>query len=179
MQNGFPAFARALAMFVAASCLVCSQATAQQSSPGTSSTLLSAPVGAGARALAMGGAFIAVADDATAGSWNPAGLALLDRPQASFAGDASRIVDSVPSYELTRAFNSGLRTVETGSAISATRTSRDPGFAGVVYPLTFRGRKIVPQFSYRRAVKANFSRRGSHPYVYSESTDFVRPAPTI
>lgn len=31
-------------------------------------------VGPGARALGMGGAFLAVADDATAGYWNPAGL---------------------------------------------------------------------------------------------------------
>ena len=34
--------------------------------------------GIGARALAMGGAFVAVADDATATLWNPAGLAQLD-----------------------------------------------------------------------------------------------------
>jgi len=34
--------------------------------------------GLGARALAMGGAFVAVADDATAIKWNPAGLALLN-----------------------------------------------------------------------------------------------------
>jgi hypothetical protein len=34
--------------------------------------------GIGARALAMGGAFVAVADDATAMLWNPAGLAQLD-----------------------------------------------------------------------------------------------------
>jgi hypothetical protein len=33
--------------------------------------------GVGARALAMGGAFVAVADDATAAYWNPAGLAQL------------------------------------------------------------------------------------------------------
>jgi len=33
--------------------------------------------GIGARALAMGGAFVAVADDATAACWNPAGLAQL------------------------------------------------------------------------------------------------------
>ena len=43
------------------------------------------PVGAGARAQAMGGAFIAVADDATAASWNPAGLVQLERPEFSFA----------------------------------------------------------------------------------------------
>ncbi len=42
--------------------------------------------GAGARAKGMGGAFIGVADDATAVSWNPAGLAQLDRPEASAVG---------------------------------------------------------------------------------------------
>jgi len=41
------------------------------------------PVGSGARALGMGGAFIAVADDATAASWNPGGLVQLQRPEAS------------------------------------------------------------------------------------------------
>ena len=34
--------------------------------------------GVGARALAMGGAFVAVANDATAACWNPAGLATLN-----------------------------------------------------------------------------------------------------
>jgi len=39
--------------------------------------------GIGARALAMGGAFVAVCDDATAMVWNPAGLALLDDTRLS------------------------------------------------------------------------------------------------
>ena len=39
--------------------------------------------GAGARAAGLGGAFIAVADDATAISWNPAGLTQLYRPEIS------------------------------------------------------------------------------------------------
>jgi len=42
------------------------------------------PIGSGARALGMGGAFIAVADDATAASWNPGGLMQLERPEFSF-----------------------------------------------------------------------------------------------
>ncbi len=45
------------------------------------------PVGSGARALGMGGAFIAVADDATAASWNPAGLIQLEKPEFSIVGD--------------------------------------------------------------------------------------------
>ena len=44
------------------------------------------PVGSGARAVGMGGAFIAIADDATAASWNPAGLMQLERPEISMAG---------------------------------------------------------------------------------------------
>ncbi len=44
------------------------------------------PVGSGARAQGMGGAFIAVADDATAASWNPAGLIQLERPEVSLVG---------------------------------------------------------------------------------------------
>jgi len=44
------------------------------------------PVGSGARALGMGGAFIAIADDATAASWNPGGLIQLGTPEISLVG---------------------------------------------------------------------------------------------
>ncbi len=40
-------------------------------------------IGAGARPLGMGGAFVAIADDASATYWNPAGLAQLDRIEIS------------------------------------------------------------------------------------------------
>jgi len=41
------------------------------------------PVGSGARAFGMGGAYIAIADDATAASWNPAALINLERTEIS------------------------------------------------------------------------------------------------
>jgi hypothetical protein len=41
-------------------------------------------VGVGGRAVAMGGAFVGVADDATAIYWNPAGLAALNGTELSF-----------------------------------------------------------------------------------------------
>ncbi|MDM8515830.1 outer membrane protein transport protein [Desulfobacterales bacterium HSG16] len=44
------------------------------------------PVGSGARALGMGGAFIAVADDATSASWNPGGLIQLKETEFSIVG---------------------------------------------------------------------------------------------
>jgi len=44
------------------------------------------PVGSGARALGMGGAFIGLADDATAASWNPGGPIQLETPEVSIAG---------------------------------------------------------------------------------------------
>src|SRR4249920_227564 len=44
-------------------------------------------LGVGARALGMGGAFLARADDATAATWNPAGLSYLRRPEVSVVGD--------------------------------------------------------------------------------------------
>lgn len=55
-------------------------------------------LGSGARAYGMGGAFLARADDATAASWNPAGLSYLRVPEVSLVGvsnsfDTERGVD--------------------------------------------------------------------------------------
>lgn len=48
------------------------------------------PIGAGARGVGMGGAFIAVADDGSAATFNPAGLAQLRAPSSpSWASDRS------------------------------------------------------------------------------------------
>jgi long-subunit fatty acid transport protein len=44
------------------------------------------PIGAGARALGMGGAFAAIADDASAATWNPGGMTQLDRLEAGVTG---------------------------------------------------------------------------------------------
>lgn len=51
------------------------------------------PVGSGARALGQS-AFIAVADDATAGSWNPAGLINLEKSEVSFVGLWKNVADN-------------------------------------------------------------------------------------
>jgi hypothetical protein len=62
--------------------------------------------GSGARAEGLGGAFISVADDATALFWNPAGLSHLDRSQASFSSrfvsDNGDFTDPYSNDPLTR-----------------------------------------------------------------------------
>jgi long-subunit fatty acid transport protein len=65
--------------------LFCASAPAQETPQKVISASSPNPVGSGARAMGMGGAFIAVADDATAASWNPAGLTQLKKPEISFA----------------------------------------------------------------------------------------------
>jgi hypothetical protein len=44
-------------------------------------------LGVGGRALGMGGAFVALANDVTAGYWNPAGLSHINYPQATLMHD--------------------------------------------------------------------------------------------
>ena len=51
--------------------------------------------GSGARAAGMANAFVAVSDDGTAASWNPAGLAQLRKPEFSLVYSTERrAVDS-------------------------------------------------------------------------------------
>lgn len=72
-----PTGARALLTF--GGTLLVGSASAAVSDPNFGSSPI--PVGAGPRALGMGGAFSAVADDATASTWNPAGMTQLERPE--------------------------------------------------------------------------------------------------
>jgi len=62
-----------------ASALIISVGSAHAQSVGFTAEVLTK--GAGARPLAMGGAFVAAANDATAAYWNPAGLGLVDDVQ--------------------------------------------------------------------------------------------------
>src|SRR5262249_28816848 len=74
----------------------------------------------GARALGMGGAFLARADDATAATWNPAGLSYLRRPEVSVVGN----------------YLSAHSTV----GLDSTRgTASTLDFLAVTYPLSFGG----------------------------------------
>jgi long-chain fatty acid transport protein len=57
----------------------------------------------GARSLGMGGAFVAVADDATAVIANPAGLTILQRPELSGEVKFTRFTNTIKAYSNTPA----------------------------------------------------------------------------
>ena len=88
-------------------------------------------VGSGARAMGVGGAFIAIADDATAASWNPAALIIMRRPEAAI----------MLSYEdRERWGNTKLY---------------DFNYIAVSYPFTLADRNMVVSFNYQRLFDFN------------------------
>src|SRR5262245_41190016 len=88
----------------------------------------------GARSLAMGGAFVALADDATAGYSNPAGLTTLSRPEVSMEGRLWNFFSILP--EKGHAFgppsNRGVDTVPGISPLEIKDTSTRPSFISFV-----------------------------------------------
>ena len=89
--------------------------------------------GQGARALGMGGAFIGLADDATAISWNPAGLAQLDRPEISFVGRFDRASSGFEEK------STSIGTLDPDKS----RTHFAFNFASVVFPLKVKERNLA------------------------------------
>ena len=96
------------------------------------------PVGSGARATGMGGAFIGVADDATAASWNPAGLIQLEKPEVSAVyGHFHRKqrYDS-PSHPEINSYDS----IDTDSL----------NYASAAYPFVLFNRNMIISLNYQR-----------------------------
>ncbi len=96
--------------------------------------------GSGARAFGMGGAFLARADDATAASWNPAGLSYLRLPEVSF-------VYVRTDFDTRRRDSSGVETFRDD------RSGTFPDFLAVAWPYE-AGEALAGslQFSFQRVV---------------------------
>lgn len=109
---------------------------------GRNSTVL----GSGARALGMGGAFLARADDATAASWNPAGLSYLRRPEMSFV--------------IAR---STFDRVDFGRDEEDNTRGTSPDFASAAYPVSLWGSSGAMQLSFQRAIALDYSRSIARP----------------
>ena len=124
-------------------------------------------VGSGARAFGMGGAFLARADDATAASWNPAGLSYLRRKEFSLVGVHNDFAQRIPRPNPLVDTLDRLR----GSVAD---------FAGFAHPIRIKGRTGALQASYQRSFSFTGSRRSEGPVAVSgfSSPDAAPVLPT-
>ncbi len=109
-----------------------------------SDTNFSGVVGAGARAFGMGGAFIAIADDATAASWNPGGLGQLEKPEFSFVSRFQNCRTLQPAQLVTPGFFIGPKDND--------GNSYGFDFISLTYPVHIGKVKLVPQISFQRSI---------------------------
>ncbi len=98
------------------------------------------PVGSGARAAGMADAFVGLADDATAASWNPAGLIQLERPEVSVVGAFNYFTEQIHSGD------------DRFSEPSATDFRSELNFLSFTYPFSLPviNRNITLSVSYQK-----------------------------
>ncbi|MGB8656563.1 MAG: hypothetical protein WCE90_02110 [Candidatus Zixiibacteriota bacterium] len=131
-------------------------------------------LGGGARARGMGGAFLGVSDDASAASWNPAGLSQVDKPQMNLS------------------FSSLMRRTESTSTLESSNPQQSFGdklkydnnsisFASVALPFKIRDRQLVGGVFFQRL--ADIYQEGKYHFmldsvVYLDTTihNYVLPA---
>ncbi len=102
----------------------------------------------------MGGAFIATADDATAASWNPAGLIQLEKPELSIVG----------------AYNDRHADYRSDSNSEVTNDARDSdlslNYFSFTYPIAWI-RNIVLSINYQRLY--DFERSFAHGFSFADA----------
>ncbi|MCL4821105.1 MAG: hypothetical protein KJ067_18370 [Vicinamibacteria bacterium] len=94
-------------------------------------------LGAGARAMGMAGAFLARADDATAASWNPAGLSYLRQPEFTLVASRNRFDTVTDRDDGARVYDDRFR-------------GTMPDFAAATFPIELGRASGAVQLSYQR-----------------------------
>ncbi len=110
------------------------------------------PVGSGARAVGVGGAFIAVADDATAASWNPGGLTQLRKPELSIVGAGFHRGEDISFGKKPEA--SGYHSI----------TDQNINYLSAVYPFELFNRNMVAAISYQHLY--DFTRNWKYTFTH-------------
>ncbi|MBF0245657.1 MAG: outer membrane protein transport protein [Planctomycetes bacterium] len=113
-------------------------------------------VGAGARAMGMGDAFVAVADDASAASWNPAGLTALEKPEVSIVLSAFRRKDDISSGSHPEADS------------SSSESSFDLNYLSMAFPLAKGGFNLSFSLNYQRLL--DFTKEVAFPFNQSSGS---------
>jgi len=112
------------------------------------------PVGSGARALGMGGAFIGVADDATAASWNPGGLTQLETPEIS----------AVISYE--KRYEERSFADNPGASGTYSIELSDLNYLSAAYPFTLFDKNMIVSLNYQTLY--DFNKEVQTKYQYTQ-----------
>lgn len=126
--------------------------------------------GSGARAAGMGNAFIAISDDGTAASWNPAGLSQLLKPEFSLVHNSSQLSRFDEGYR-TRDESSAYTTLATGHSTAAIE------FASAAVPFRLGGKPVTLQIGWRRLYQLDSRVEGALRRVAFSPT--ARPESTI
>lgn len=125
--------------------------------------------GSGARAAGMGNAFIAVSDDGTAASWNPAGLSQLLKPEFSLVYSTSQ----------DDRYREGFRTRDDSAfftTLATTTSTANIEFASAAVPFRVVGRSVTLQVGWRRLyqlaslVQGDTRRVAASPTARADST---------
>lgn len=109
--------------------------------------------GSGARAAGMANAFVAVSDDGTAASWNPAGLAQLRRPEASI------VVTNVERDVRLDGFLTPDNRARYGDRQTTNATS-SLDFVSLAVPFSVAGRAVTVQGGWQHLYELNAEVRG-------------------
>ncbi|MCP4106293.1 MAG: hypothetical protein GY749_12260 [Desulfobacteraceae bacterium] len=111
------------------------------------------PVGSGARAVGVGGAFIAVADDATAASWNPGGLTQLRKPELSIVGAGFHRGEDISFGKKPEA--SGYHSI----------TDQNINYLSAAYPFELFNRNMTAAISYQHLF--DFTRNWKYTFTHN------------
>ena len=141
-------------------------------------------LGVGARALGMGGAFAAQANDVTAGYWNPAGLARIDYPQfilmhdAEFGGLVNNDYGAV-AIPVGTETTLGLSVIRVGvDDIADTRNAGVDANGNLTYDISQFTRVDPSRVTYFNAadwaVYFSYARRESATFSYGASVKLIR-----
>jgi long-subunit fatty acid transport protein len=167
-------FARAAATLLALAALAAPPASAQLDSALLSKLRFNL-TNPGGKSLAMGGAFSAIADDATAALANPAGLGLISSIEVAVSG---KRVDETLALPTARSTATGSLLAPyppvTTSAVGIDTSTSGVEFAGVVVPIS---RRLVAAFTYAENLRFEGD-AGPGGYQYLELRDNRSPTET-
>jgi len=114
------------------------------------------PVGSGARAMGMGGAFLSIADDATASSWNPGALINLKKTEYSLV---------ITHDNLMEKNHFGFHNEASGKESVSNMTIN---YLSIAYPFTFNNNNMVLALSAQRLYSLN----RNWNFLFAEEEEF-------